>query len=339
MGYLPAGQEEAGRAIVRRALALGIRYMDTAPQYGYGEAEHRLGEVMPEIDRTALVLSTKVGRRLRPATLTRRTLRLARRTVKATPGAIRGLARRGGATAEVAPAADGGSGVSMSGGTPRHRGSSLQQVVDFSYDGIMRSVEQSLERLGTDHADILLLHEPEGPIGPVMDGGYRALERLRADGRVGAIGIGLNEVAPLIEYIEAGDFDCFLLGLRYTLMDQTAAARLLPLAAERGVGVIVGGVFNSGILADPKPGASFDYHKARDADVRRAVRLRDVCADHGVALKAAALQFAFQHPAVTSVLTGVVSVDELEENAAAFEASIPADLWDDLRAQGLVTDR
>lgn len=244
MGYLPAGQEPTGRAIVQRAVGLGLRLVDTAPQYGYGEAERRLGEVMPVIGRDALVLSTKVGRRLRPATPFRRAARSMRDLLRPGPG-----------------------------GRTRHHGRSYQQVVDFSFDGIMRSVEGSLERLGTDHADILLLHEPDGPIGPVMAGGYRALERLRGDGRVGAIGIGLNEVAPLIDYIEAGDFDCILLGLRYTLMDQTAAAALLPLARARGVGVIVGGVFNSGILADPRPGASFDYHRASDAQVQRALRL------------------------------------------------------------------
>lgn len=208
---------------------------------------------------------------------------------------------------------------------------------DFSYDGALRMVEGSLRRLGLDRIDILLLHDPDEHMDEALAGTYPALRRLRDEGVVGAIGAGMNHSHLLARLAREGDFDCFLMAGRYTLLDQAALADLLPLAQERGIAIYIGGPFNSGILADPyAPNATFNYAPSSREWVAKAQRLDAVCRRHGVSLKAAAIQFPLGHPAVVSVLSGARSVAELEENVAAFREELPAALWHDLRSEGLL---
>ena len=208
---------------------------------------------------------------------------------------------------------------------------------DYSYDGALRMVEGSLKRLGLDRIDIMLIHDPDEHMDEALNGTYPALRRLRDEGVVGAIGAGMNDSRLLARLAREGDFDCFLMAGRYTLLDQTALADLLPLAEERGIAIYVGGPFNSGILADPfAPNVTFNYGRAPREWVDKAQRLDAACRRHGVSLKAAAIQFPLGHPAVVSVLSGARSVSELEENVAAFREELPAALWKDLRAEGLL---
>jgi D-threo-aldose 1-dehydrogenase len=268
--YRPVADEDAD-AVVDRAYELGLRFFDTAPLYGHGLAEERLGRALSDKPRSEVVVSTKVGRLLRP--------------------------------------------------TP---------VFDFSYDGVLRSFEESLQRLGLDRVDILLVHDPDDHGEEALTGAYPALDRLRSEGAVRAIGVGMNQSELLARFAHEADFDCFLLAGRYTVLDQSGADELLPLCVERGIDVIAGGVYNSGILADPEHEQTYDYLPAPAEIVERALRLRAVCDRHGVPLKAAALQFPFRHPAVVSVLTGCRSVGELDENVRMIDVEIPAALWDEL---------
>jgi D-threo-aldose 1-dehydrogenase len=212
-------------------------------------------------------------------------------------------------------------------------------VFDFSYDGVLRSVEESLARLGLDRIDILHIHDPDEHYEAALTGAYRALDRLRAEGTIRAVGAGMNQAEMLVRFARAADFDCFLLAGRYTLLDQSGLAELLPLCAERGIAIIIGGVYNSGVLADPHgDGATFNYRPAGMRLLERARRLDAVCARFGVPLKAAAIQFPLGHPAVSVVLNGARSVAELEENAAMFRTPIPPELWAALKAEGLLPE-
>ena len=206
----------------------------------------------------------------------------------------------------------------------------VNPVFDFSYDGVMRSVEESLERLGLDRIDVLLIHDPDDHYEEALAGAYRALDRLRADGTIGAVGAGMNQSEMLVRFAREGSFDCFLLAGRHTLLDRTGDRELLPLCLERGIGIIAGGVFNSGILANPKPGARFNYVAAPAALIERAQRIAATCARHGVDIKSAAIQFPLRHPAVATVLIGCRSVRELEENVRMFQTPVPNELWDEL---------
>lgn len=291
--YSPVSDEEAHR-VIDAAWRHGIRFFDTAPLYGHGAAERRLGAVLAGRPRDSYVLATKVGR-------------LLRRPSEPAP--------------EDAYYKD----------TPPER-----PVFDFSHDGVMRSFEESLRRLGLDRIDILHLHDPDAHETEAMAGAYRALDRLRAEGLIRAVGAGMNQWPMLARFAEAGSFDAFLLAGRYTLLDQSALPTLLPVCERRGVRLIAAGVYNSGLLADPRPGAKFNYDDAPPAMIERAQRLAVVCAAHGVPLKAAAMQFPAGHPVVASVLTGARSVAELDENVAMTKVPVPAALWDDLRHQGLI---
>lgn len=291
--YSPVSDEEAHR-VIDAAWRHGIRFFDTAPLYGHGAAERRLGAVLAGRPRDSYVLATKVGR-------------LLRRPSEPAP--------------EDAYYKD----------TPPER-----PVFDFSHDGVMRSFEESLQRLGLDRIDILHLHDPDAHETEAMAGAYRALDRLRAEGLIRAVGAGMNQWPMLARFAEAGSFDTFLLAGRYTLLDQSALPTLLPVCERRGVRLIAAGVYNSGLLADPRPGAKFNYDDAPPAMIERAQRLAAVCAAHGVPLKAAAMQFPAGHPVVASVLTGARSVAELDENVAMTKVPVPAALWDDLRHQGLI---
>jgi D-threo-aldose 1-dehydrogenase len=203
----------------------------------------------------------------------------------------------------------------------------VRPVFDFGYDATLRSLEESLERLGLDRVDIVHIHDPDDYMDEALAGAYRALERLRSEGVVRAIGAGMNHVEPLLRFAREGDFDCFLVAGRYTLLDRSAQPELLPLCLERGIDVIAGGVYNSGILAG---GSTFDYEPAAPELVERAGRLRAACERRGVPLLAAALQFPLRHPAVETALVGVRSPAEVDASLDAAAVPIPDELWAEL---------
>jgi D-threo-aldose 1-dehydrogenase len=214
--------------------------------------------------------------------------------------------------------------------------SSARPHFDYSYDGVMRSVDESLTRLGLDRVDILLVHDPDDHYDDAVSGAFRALLRLRDDGTVKAIGAGMNQSEMPARFAEAVPVDCFLLAGRYTLLDQDALTTLFPVCLERNIGIILGGIYNSGILADPHGAAKFNYEDADPALVARARELDALCRRHGTELKAAAIQFAQAHPAVTVALQGARSAAEAADNVAMANAPVPPSLWRELRARNLV---
>jgi D-threo-aldose 1-dehydrogenase len=293
--YAPVSEETAAQAL-EAAWAAGIRTFDTAPHYGVGLSERRIGAFLAGRPRAEFVLSTKVGRRLVAAT-----------------GDVQG--------------AEGFY------GTPQ-----LTRVRDYSRDGVLAALEDSLGRLRTDHVDIALIHDPDDHAEQALDGAYAALDQLRTEQVIGAVGVGMNQAGLLQWFVERADLDCVLIAGRYSLLDTSAAAGLLPACQQRGVAVLAAGVFNSGILADPRPGATYDYAPAADGLVERAQRIRAVCARHGVPIGAAALHFVLRHPAVTAVVAGARSADEITEDAAWLTAAVPDGLFPDLADEGLIPD-
>ena len=289
--------DEQAHATVDAAWRLGIRYFDTAPHYGLGLSERRLGAALQGKTRGEYVVSTKAGRLLEPV---------------------------------VPPHGrdDGGFDVPAT-----HR-----RVWDFSRDGIRRSLEESLGRLGLDRVDIVFLHDPDDHRDEALRTGYPALEELRAEGVVDAIGAGMNQTALLADFARHTDTDIFMLAGRYTLLEQSALDDLLPLCEERGIGVVAAGVFNSGLLsgAAPPRDAKYDYGDAPEDVVDRARRLAEICAAFDTTLPAAALAFPAAHPAVVSVCVGARSAAQIERNATLFEEGVPAALWPALRAEGLL---
>jgi D-threo-aldose 1-dehydrogenase len=296
--------DEVAIATVERAFALGINLLDTSPLYGRGLAEHRCGTALRRVERQDIVLCTKVGRWMDPF--------------------------------QVPDDASG-----FVGGQP-HRA-----VFDYSYDGTMRSVEQSLLRLGTDHLDLLLIHDVdvwthgrdaiEQRFREAMEGAYVALDRLRGEGVVKGIGIGVNEADMCVRFAKAGSFDTMLLAGRYSLLEQPALAEFLPLAQQQGIGVMLGGVFNSGILATGAvDGAKYNYRDAPPEILDQVARIERVCAVHNTALPTAALHFALGHPAVASLVLGGQTPQEVERNVAALSSKVPAALWSDLKAAHLL---
>ncbi len=304
--YRAIGDDEA-QALLTRAWEAGIRYFDTAPLYGFGLSETRLNRFLRGRPRDAYVLSTKVGRLLH-----------------ACPPEAR-------------------DGVGKWFDVPSRR-----EQYDYSHDGVLRSLEASLERLGLDRVDILFAHDLDvfnhrtraaldGRLAEFMAGGYRALVRLRDEGVIRAFGAGVNEWQPCQWLLERGDFDLFLLAGRYTLLEQEALESFLPLAEARGVGIVIGGAYNSGILATgPRPGAFYNYDPAPPAILERVARIEAVCTRHGVRLVDAAFQFPLRHPGVVSVIPGGQGLAEMESNLAAARATIPPGLWADLKAEGLL---
>ncbi|MGW1656463.1 aldo/keto reductase [Streptomyces atratus] len=296
-------------AAVDAAWDEGVRYFDTAPHYGLGLSERRLGEALRARPRDSYVLSTKVGRVLDP---------LPADTGTACENMSDGLS-------------DGLSEGFAVRATHRRRW-------DFSAEGVRRSIEDSLERLGLDRLDIAYLHDPDHHAQAAFDEAYPELEKLRAQGVIGAIGAGMNQTVMLTRFVRDTDVDVVLCAGRYTLLDQSALTELLPEAAARGRSVVVGGVFNSGLLADPRPGATYDYTAAPLALLDRALRIKAVTEGHGVPLRAAALHYPLAHPAVAGVLVGTRSPDEVRDAAALLRREIPDALWEDLRAEGLLTE-
>lgn len=289
-GLYEAVPESQARATVERAWEAGTRFFDTAPLYGHGLAERRLGAVLAQRPRDELVLATKVGRLLRP-----------------------------------------GETETIFHGIPP-----VQPVFDFSGPGIRRSLEESLERLGLDRVDIVHIHDPDDHADQALAESFPVLDELRREGVIRAVGAGMNQTQVLSRFAREADFDCFLVAGRYTLLDQSALDELLPLCVERGIGIIIGGVYNSGVLARPEVGATYDYAPAPAPVLERARALAAVCAAHDVPLMAAAIQFPFGHPAVASVLSGARSAAEVEQNERMARMSIPAALWDELKDRGLL---
>jgi D-threo-aldose 1-dehydrogenase len=290
--FSEVGDDDA-RAAVDAAWDGGIRTFDTAPHYGLGLSERRLGAALGRRPRAEYVISTKVGRLLEPA------------------GAPAGAAAGRDTEGFAVPA-------------------SAVRRFDYSADGVRRSLEASLGRLGLDRVDIALIHDPDDHGEQALREAYPALEKLRAEGAVGAIGVGMNQTALLTRFVRDTDVDVVLVAGRFTLLDRSAAAELLPEAHRRGVSVLVGGVFNSGVLAAPQPGATYDYQAASDELIGRAQRLADECARFGVPLRAAAARFPLTHPAVASVLIGARSAAEITDALRLRALDIPEGLWEAL---------
>lgn len=293
--------EEDAQAILETAFEAGIRYIDTAPFYGCGLSECRIGKALVNKNRDEYVISTKVGRLIRPGKRT---------------------------------------GSEIYGNNKPYYLANLDMCsrFDFSYDGVMQSHEESLERLGLDRVDILHIHDPDDHLDSAVRGAYRALDDLRSDGTIKAVSAGMNQWEMLSQFMDHGDFDCFLLAGRYSLLDQSALTEFLPKCLEHGVSIILGGVFNSGLLADPRPGITFNYVEAPQHLINHVISISRICDAHGVPLKAAALQFPMAHPSIACILTGVSSVSELKENERLFEYPIPESLWRDLKSEGILSE-
>ena len=303
--YAPLSDAQAA-ATLQTAYDGGIRYFDTAPLYGHGLSEHRFGNTLRAFPRDDYVISTKVGRLLKPDD-----------PALIDPGQFPGCL-------------------------------AFRPVFDYSYDGVMRSVEDSLQRLGIHRIDIILIHDvdvwthgsrqaTEERFREVMHGGYKALEKLRVEGVIKAIGCGLNEWEACEKFARAGDFDCFLLAGRYTLLNQGALDSFLPLCEEKNISVIIGGPYNTGILATGAvEGAMYDYTPAPADILEKVRRMEAICTAHGVSLAAAALRFPLHHPRVAATIPGARSPQEVTRNLETFQASIPDDLWAELKAEKLL---
>ena len=299
--------DDDAQAVLQAAWDAGVRYFDTAPLYGLGLSETRLNRFLRGMSRDDYVISTKIGRLFRATT----------------PDQRDGL----GKWFDVP---------------------SRNEIYDYGHDAVMRSLEFSLERLGLDRVDILYAHDldvfthksvaaRDARLDEFMAGGYRALMSLRDQGVIRAFGAGVNEWQSCQWMAERGDFDLFLLAGRYTLLEQEALETFLPLAQARGIGIVIGGPYNSGVLATgPKPGAFYNYDPAPDWVLERVGLIESICRSHGVAMVDAAFQFPLRHPAVVSVIPGGQGVAEMQANARAATATIPPALWADLKAQGLI---
>jgi D-threo-aldose 1-dehydrogenase len=292
--------DEEAAATVDAAWAAGIRYFDTAPHYGLGLSERRLGAALATRSRDEYVVSTKVGRLLVPNPEGAGKLDDADFVVPAT----------------------------------------LKRAWDFSRDGILRSVDESLERLGLDTLDIVYLHDPDEHWEAASTTGIDALIELRGQGVIGAIGAGMNQSAMITEFIRRCDVDVMMLAGRYTLIEQGALDELLPLAEERGVGIVAAAIYNSGLLSSPqvRSHALYNYAQAPREVIERATAIAEVCERHGVTLPEAAVAFPLRHPAVVSVVIGTRTPDQLVSSVERYDAEIPEPLWAELAALGLVRE-
>lgn len=305
---------------IDRCWDVGIRYFDSAPVYGYGNAERAVGAALGGKPRDQFTLETKVGRLL----------------------------------LEDGPPEREDTMVLWK-GEQLYRGTrGVRPYFDFSYDGVMKSIEDSRIRMGIDRFDILHIHDPDLYPDEAIEGAFRALSELKSQSVIGAIGCGMNQWEMLSEFVDRADFDCFLLAGRYSLLDHSALSKLLPLCDRRDISLIIGGVYNSGILAHPDPGSigtvsddptsfskwkenvTFNYVPAERDIVAQAGRLKAVCDRHAVPLMAAAIQFPLHHPAVKSVLIGPRSTHHVDSNVEMMNVDIPDDLWSELKHEGLI---
>ena len=289
-----AVDDDTARAAVDAAYEAGFRLFDTAPHYGLGLSERRLGAALAGRPRDSYTLSTKVGRLL-------------------------------------VPSPDGGrddQGFDVP--------ADVRRVWDFSRDGVRRSLEESLERLGLDAVDIVLIHDPDDHWEQAVSEAYPALAELRDQGVVKAVGVGMNQAGMLAAFVRETEVDLVMLAGRYTLLDQSGAEELLPLCEERGVSVLAAGAFNSGLLATHDPAGTFDYAPASESLLAKARRIASVCERHDVTLPQAALAFPLRHPAIASVVVGARSAGEVVANAALVAEPVPEALWADLVAEELI---
>jgi D-threo-aldose 1-dehydrogenase len=279
------------------AWAAGVRYYDTAPHYGLGLGEQRLGEFLRTKPRDEFIISTKVGRLL--------------------------------VENPLGPQLD-DDGFAVT--------SPLMRRLDYSADGVRRSLDESLARLGLDRVDVVFVHDPDEYFTEVMEGAFPALDELRAEGVITSYGAGMNQTAMLTRFVNETDVDVVMCAGRYTLVEQGALDDLLPAAESRGVSVVAAAVFNSGLLARDRPAAdaTYDYGPAPAELLERVNAIADVCEAHGVSLPAAAIQFALGHPAVATVCTGARSAEQVVRNAELFDVRIPDGLWSALSAAGLL---
>ncbi|WGF86504.1 aldo/keto reductase [Marinivivus vitaminiproducens] len=302
--YAPIPDEDA-RGAVAAAWEAGIRYYDTAPLYGYGLSEHRFGEILRGQKRDGFVLSTKVGRVLRP---------------------WREPPAHDDKFVDAGP---------------------FEPIYDYTRDGARRSLEQSLHRLGMNRVDVLFIHDIDifthganqqpDMFRQALSGAYLALREMKDEGTIAAIGVGVNEWEVCEAALDEGDFDCFLLAGRYTLLEQKPLESFLPKCVQRGASIILGGPYNSGILVTGAvKGATHNYEAAPQDILDRVAGIQTVCQAHGVPMPAAALQFPLAHPAVASVIPGGRTAAEVTQNATWLTTPVPAALWTDLKGEGLL---
>ena len=292
-GLFASVSDKDGDELVNHALDLGINYFDTAPQYGHGIAEIRVGRVLQRA-KTPFVIETKVGRVLNRVEGVE--------PEKWFPDAPR----------DIVP------------------------VYDYSKEGIKRSFHESLERLGLPHIDIVLMHDSENFIPEAINNAFPVLADLKRQGLIKAIGLGMNYVEPALEIMRETELDIALIAGRYTLLDQIAQEELFPYALAHNIDISMGGVLNSGVLANPAPGATYNYLPASDEIIARAKKICDFLKERNVPLIAAAVQFPMRHPAVTSVITGPRNASELQTYVDSFDFPIPESVWVDLENSGLV---
>jgi D-threo-aldose 1-dehydrogenase len=285
-GLFASVSESAVQEVISTSMQLGLNYFDTAPHYGMGSAEVRLGRNTDHLPRNSFIVSTKVGRLIVPSE------RLD------DPG--------------------------WENSTP-----SVERIFDFSAGGIERSLTESLERLNMESVEMVFVHDPDGAADQAIAEAYPVLERLRAQGIVKAIGVGITSNEIPTRFINETDIDVVLIALRYTLLDQSAATDLLPAALKKGVSVIAGGVFNSGILTDPKAGATFNYEVASPEVLARAQNIEKFFIERGVSLAQAALQYPMRHPAISAILVGCRNGDEVKKNVELYNRSISEEIWDE----------
>lgn len=283
-GLFASVSESAVADVISTSMELGLNYFDTAPHYGMGSAEVRLGRNINHLPRSSFVVSTKVGRLIVPSE-------------KADdPGWENSTA-------------------------------AVERIFDFSAAGIERSLLESLERLNMESVEMVFIHDPDGAADQAINEAYPVLERLRAEGVVRAIGIGITSSEIPTRFIEETDIDVVLIALRYTLLDQSAAIELLPTALRKGVSVIAGGVFNSGILTNPKVGSTFNYETASPEVLARAQKIEKFFNERGVSLAQAALQYPMQHPAISAILVGCRSAEEVKANVALYNNEVSSEIW------------
>jgi len=290
--------DDAAMEAIRSAYKAKVRYFDTAPMYGFGKSERLYGSVLKDQPRDSFVLSTKVGRLI--------------------------------LAGEPTPESE---------DTPFVEINNAYSIFDYSRDGVLRSLEESRKRLGIERIDIVYIHDPDvnDSFKQALEQAFPALADLKSQGIIGAIGAGMNQAEMLCEFAKNADFDCFLLAGRYTLLDQIALQELLPLCQQKNISIVIGGAYNSGILATGAvEGAHYNYAPAPPEIMEKTRNIETVCARFNIPMKAAALQFPFGHPTVVSNIPGVKTKERFEENLSLFTYPIPADFWAALKEEKLL---